>query len=90
VERTRARGLDRHEPHGVFQGFQVTSHKAEPLRSGRNLLSKDDCRAALLDEVLPERPEVPLVSKPTLLARDGERLARTAARPNRAMIQPNA
>jgi hypothetical protein len=56
VVRTRARGLDRHDPHGVFQGFQITSHKSEPLRSGRNLFSKDRCRAALLDEPVPSGP----------------------------------
>ena len=32
---------------------------------------------------------MPLVSKPTLFAREGERLARTTARPNRSMIWPN-
>jgi hypothetical protein len=29
--RTRARGFDRDCPHGVAQGFQITSHKSEPL-----------------------------------------------------------
>ena len=90
VERTRARGFDRHEPHGVLQGFQVTSHKTEPCRCARNLLSKDDWRAALSDEPVPVGPEMPLVSKPSALARAGERLARTASRPNRSMIRPNS
>lgn len=86
VVRTRARGFDRHCPHGVFQGFQITSHKSEPVSSGRNLLSKDCCRIKDLDEVAPVGPEVTVVSKPKSFARLGERLARTAASPNRSMI----
>jgi hypothetical protein len=87
--RTRARGFNRDCPHGVAQGFQITSHKSEPLSSGRNLLAKDCCRAALLDEPVPGRPKVPLVSKPAAAACRAERLARTASRPNLAMIGPS-
>ena len=54
--RTRARGFDRHEPHGVFHGFQITSHKSEPVRRVRNLLSKDDCRFKLANEMKERGP----------------------------------
>jgi hypothetical protein len=77
VVRTRARGLDRHCPHGVFHGFQITSHKAEPFSRARNLLSKDDCRASLADEIEPDGPEVPFVGETFALARRRERLAGT-------------
>jgi hypothetical protein len=86
--RTRARGLDRHCPHGVSHFFQITSHKSEPCRRARNLLSKDRWRASLRDEVSEVRPQMPLVSKPALLACAGERLARTASSPNFSMIGP--
>jgi len=52
----RARGFDRDCPHGVFQGFHVTAHVAEPFSRARNLLSKDDWRASLLDETVELRP----------------------------------
>lgn len=59
--RTSARGLNRDCPHGVIHGFQVTSHKSEPVSRVRRLLSKDDWRAALLNETLELRPEVALI-----------------------------
>jgi hypothetical protein len=54
----------------------------------RNLLSKDDWRATLADEVVPGWPEVPLVSKPSSFACRAERLARTGTSPNRSVICP--
>jgi hypothetical protein len=65
-------------------------NKVEPRKAGLrcNLLAKDNWRLALLDEMEPEGPEVPLVSKPERLACRGERLARTASRPNRAVSWP--
>jgi hypothetical protein len=54
----------------------------------RNLLSKDDCRAALADEVEEGRPKVPLVIKPASFACRAERLAGTGAGPDWSMIGP--
>jgi hypothetical protein len=82
----RSRQIGR--PDGVAFGLHVSTNKVEPREAGRsaNLLAKDDCRAADADMMVEEGPEVPLVSKPALAARRGERLARTRASPNRAMI----
>jgi hypothetical protein len=54
-----------------------------------NLLSKDDCRAALFDEVVEGWPQVPLVIKPSAFACRAERLARTGTGPNRSVIAPS-
>jgi hypothetical protein len=82
-----ARSAQIGRPNGVTRTFQVRANKIQPHESFfiRNLLAKDNWRAALLDEVKPEGPEVPLVSKPAAFACRGERLARTASRPNRAI-----
>jgi hypothetical protein len=88
MRRTDARRRKRDRPEGVTQVFQVIVYKVEPRAcvAARNLLSKDDCRLALFDEVLPGRPEVPLVSKPSAFACRAERLARTGTGPNRSII----
>jgi len=53
VRSTDARRRKRDRPDGVIQGFQVSLYKVEPRICvlARNLLSKDDCRAALRDEM---------------------------------------
>jgi hypothetical protein len=45
-------------PAGVAFCFQVSENNVEPALSNCrvNLLSKDDCRAALRDETSPDRP----------------------------------
>ena len=90
VRRTDARRRERDTPKGVTQGFQVSVYKVDPRLDSfaRNLLSKDDCRAALFDEMLEGRPEVPLVIKPSTFACRAERLARTGAGPNRSIVRP--
>jgi hypothetical protein len=52
----RSAGIDR--PEGVTRAFQVILYKVEPSKAvfARNLLAKDDWRAALLDEVEPRGP----------------------------------
>lgn len=55
----------------------------------RDLLSKDDWRAALRDEPMQRWPEVPLVIKPCAFACLGERLARTASGPDGAVVRPS-
>jgi hypothetical protein len=65
-------------------------YKVDPRidSAARNLLSKDDWRAALADEPVPRRPQVPLVIKPSSFACRGERLARTGTGPNRSIVRP--
>jgi hypothetical protein len=60
VRRTDARRRERDSPEGVTQGFQVSVYKVDPRLDSftRNLLSKDDWRAALLDEPGERWPEV--------------------------------
>ena len=64
---------------GVRRTFQVRANKVEPYKTilACNLLTKDLFRLALLDEMEPIGPKVPLVSKPACFACRGERLART-------------
>jgi hypothetical protein len=52
-----------------------------------NLLTKNEFRAALFDEVMEGWPQVPLVSKPSSLACRAERLTRTGTSPNRSVIR---
>ncbi len=91
VRRTDARRRKRDGPEGVAQTFQVSVYKVEPRFCilACNLLSKDRWRAALLDEPVEVRPQVPLVSKPRSFACLAERLARTGTSPNRSVIRPS-
>jgi hypothetical protein len=54
-----------------------------------NLLSNDDCRFALFDEVVEGWPQVPLVIKPSSFACRAERLARTGTGPNKSVVAPS-
>lgn len=92
VRRTDARTRERDRPDGVTHGFQVIAYKVDPRICvlARNLLSKDDWRSALADEVVPVRPEVPLVSKAKSCACRAERLARTGTGPNRSVVTPSS
>jgi hypothetical protein len=78
VRRTDAASRKIDRPDGVTDVVQVIENKVEPNKRvvRRSLLAKDDIRTALRYEVKPERPEVPLVSKPLSAACRGERLAR--------------
>jgi hypothetical protein len=78
------------KPDGVARGLQVSRYKVGPFQRSRpsNLLAKDVRRLALLDEVEPGRPQVPLVSKPFSLACRAERLARTRSCPYRTVRRP--
>jgi len=87
--RTRARGFDRDCPHGVVQGFQITSHKSEPVNSTRNLLSKDCWRASLGDKAKEDGPEVPVVGKAFLRARETEGLTGAGAGPDGTIFGPS-
>jgi hypothetical protein len=91
VRRPDARSAQINRPAGVARSFQVSVYKVEPTEAvlARNLLAKDDWRAALADEVEEGRPEVPLVSEPCAFACRAERLARATACPDRAVIGPS-
>ncbi len=90
VRGTDARSRKRDRPDGVVHGFHVILYKVDPsIRVvARNLLSKNNCRSALADEVVPGWPQVPLVSKRKSFACLGERLARTGSCPHGAVIGP--
>ena len=63
MRRTDARSAHIGSPDGISQCFHLSAYSVEPAPSvrARNLLSKDDCRATLLDEFVPGRPQVALV-----------------------------
>jgi hypothetical protein len=91
LRRGHASSWKRDRPDGVIHGFQVILYKVDPFvgeSATRSLLSKNDWRAALLDEPMPGRPEVPLVSKPAAFACLGERLAWAGASPDGTFVGP--
>jgi hypothetical protein len=53
-----ARSRERNTPEGVTHAFQVSVYKVDPSIDSLacNLLAKDDCRATLVDEMLPGGP----------------------------------
>jgi hypothetical protein len=77
-------------PDGVARCFHVRLYSVEPSEAvlARNLLSKDDWRAALGDEPMELGPEVTLVVEPLALARGAERLAGAGAGPDGAIVGP--
>ena len=90
VRSTDARSRDTDSPEGVVDSFHVSLNKVEPTVPNRcfNLLTKDDRRAALLDEEVPVGPKVPLVVKSSTKASCAERLARTRAGPDLPIVRP--
>lgn len=90
VRGTDARSRHNDRPEGIATRFQVSLYKVEPhsRTRARNLFSKHDARLALLDEMEPCGPKVPLVSKPKSFACFAVRLARTGSGPPWARIRP--
>jgi hypothetical protein len=90
VRSADARSAEIDRPEGVSRRLHVSPNKVEPVErgSGRDLLAKDDPRAALADEMEPRRPQMPLVSKPRSAACRAERLARAGAGPDGSVIGP--
>jgi hypothetical protein len=84
----RSAQIDR--PDGVARTFQVSVYSVEPSKAvlARNLLSKDDWRAALADEIEPGRPEVALVIEPSTLPGGAERLAGATSGPDGPVVGP--
>jgi len=66
-------------------------NKIEPSVVNRcfNLLTKDDSRAALADEIEPDRPEMAFVGNAPPGTGCAERLARATACPNRSVLGPS-
>jgi hypothetical protein len=66
-------------------------NKVEPSVVNRcfNLLTKDNVRSALADEVKPGRPEVPLVGNTAACTSGAEWLTGATARPNRSVLGPS-
>jgi hypothetical protein len=77
--RTDATSRDNGTPAGISCRLQISAHSGEPLspKRARNLLSKDDCRAALGDEVVKSGPEVSFVEIALSLSSDRKRLTGT-------------
>jgi hypothetical protein len=90
VRRADARSAQIGGPDGIVQCFQVSSYSGEPCTSkrARNLLSKDDWRAALRDEAVEVGPEVPFVGGPELLPGCAEGLAWAGAGPDWSVVGP--
>ena len=90
VVRTCARGLDRRCPHGVAQGFQITSHKwLQSISRTRNLFSKDCCRFSDFDKSVPKSARGAARRRSLLPTGGGEWLAGQAG-PNRSVVRPSS
>jgi hypothetical protein len=78
-------------PKGVRRRFHVSLNKVDPAISNRiiSLFSKDNCRAALVDEFVPIRPEVTRVIKPASFARRREGRAGAASSPDWSVVSPS-
>jgi len=79
-------------PAGVALAFQVSENSVDPAPSNSrlNLLSKDDCRAALGDERKPRRPQVAFVIGRLTRSGGAERLAGATSCPNRSVVGPSS
>jgi hypothetical protein len=91
MRRADARSRYTCRPAGVAFTFQIRLNKIEPSVVNRcfNLLTKDDSRAALADEIEPDRPEVSIISGAFLGACCAEWLAWATACPNRSVVGPS-
>jgi hypothetical protein len=85
-----ARSAEIDRPDGVTRCFQVSVYSVEPRKAvaRRNLLSKDDWRAALADEIEPGGPEVAFVIEPSPLSGGAEGLAGAASGPDGPVVGP--
>jgi hypothetical protein len=78
-------------PNGVARCFHVSAYSVEPAEAvlACNLLSKDNWRAALVDEHVEGGPEVTLVVKAFALSGGAEGLAGAASGPNGLVVGPS-
>ena len=86
-----ARSAQIDSPNGVARCFQVSVYSVEPAEAvlARNLLSKDNWRAALCDEPVELGPEVALVFDAFALTGGAERLAGAASGPDGPVVGPS-
>jgi hypothetical protein len=92
VRRIDARSAQIGGPEPIGQCFQVSAYSGapRPAKRARNLLSSDDCRAALLDESSKMGPEVTGVSIRAPASCHAEGLAGAASRPERSVVGPSS
>jgi hypothetical protein len=78
-------------PAGVVFSFQISPDSVEPTIASRscNLLTHDDRGPDGGDKAMEVRPQVPWISLAEASAGGGERLARTRARPDWAVVGPS-
>jgi hypothetical protein len=78
-------------PKGVARCFHVRLYSVEPAEAvlARNLLSKDNWRAALCDEAIELGPEVTLVGKSCSLSSGAEGLTGAGAGPDGTVVGPS-
>jgi hypothetical protein len=86
-----ARSAQIRHPNGVSRYFQVSAYSVEPAEAvlARNLLSKDNWRAALCDEPMELGPEVTLVGKSCSFSGGAEWLAWARAGPDGPVVGPS-
>jgi hypothetical protein len=90
VRRADARSAQIGRPCGVSRFFQVSANKVEPTEAvlARNLFSKDNWRAALLDKSVELWPKVAFIGEPSSFSCGAKRLAGTRPGPNSAVVWP--
>jgi hypothetical protein len=90
MRRSDARSAQIGSPAGISQVFQVKANSCEPLAPirARNLLSKNDWRSALGDEVVKSGPKMSFVGVALALSRARKRLTRAGAGPDGAFVGP--
>jgi hypothetical protein len=93
VRGTDARSWEIVRPDGVARSFQISRNNVEPSEAvrARNLLSNEDRRQSLCDELEPRGPEVSIVAESgdrSVLLRLGEWLAGTGSAPQLDAIGP--
>jgi hypothetical protein len=78
-------------PAGVVNSFHVCENSVDPTGASRcrNLLTKDDPRSALADELEPRRPKVARIGFAVTFPRSRERLTGTATRPDGSVVRPS-
>jgi hypothetical protein len=91
VRSADARSAQICRPNGVARCFHVRLYSVEPAEAvlARNLLSKDDWRAALADEPVELGPEVALIGKSCSFSGGAEGLTRAGASPDGPVVGPS-
>jgi hypothetical protein len=90
MRRADARSRETDRPDGIAFTFQVIVNNVEPAVGNRcfNLFTKEDERLALRDEAKPRRPKMTGIGTPMPATGTTERLTRTTAGPDGAVVGP--